>query len=222
MTASVSIAWRNCSRSISSIIGPSSGADLAHHRLGTLGDVQFGRTGLRYRRQRRVAHHLGRTGQTLGQHPHDHDDLVGIEPQLDEPLRMRGGLGVGPQVNGGVRIVNPRQTDGPLHALQQFEVDARLFTDFARRNVNAVVTESRREASSIGRERIADLLDGEAPLEQPRDQFGAFGTRFALESVEQSGGFDVDVFGHRLNVRRGPHGSPGPTTMASNVVMSSG
>ena len=57
-------------------------------------------------------------------------------------------------------------------------------------------------ASSSGHERASDLLDGDAALEQPRDQLGALVAGLALEAVEQSGRFDIEVFGHGHNVYR--------------------
>ena len=70
----------------------------------------------------------------------------------------------------------------------------------------------RREASRHGRERIPDLLDGNAAFQEPRDEFGPFRTSLALEAVEQPGRFDVDVFGHRVNVYRALRGRPEPST----------
>ena len=77
-----------------------------------------------------------------------------------------------------------RQPHGPLNALKQIEVDTRLLAGLARRDVGAVVAEYLPCGQQRGREGAPDLVDGDAPLEQPRDQFGAFGTGFALEAVE--------------------------------------
>ncbi len=61
----------------------------------------------------------------------------------------------------------------------------------------------RRAASSIGAKALLDLLDGDAPLEEPWDQLGTLGAGLALEAVEQARCLDVEVFfGHRLNVYR--------------------
>ena len=72
----------------------------------------------------------------------------------------------------------------PLNALKQIEVDTRLLAGLARRDVGAVITEDLPCGQQRGRDGAPDLLDGEAPLEQPRDQLGPFGTGLALEAVE--------------------------------------
>ena len=132
-----------------------------------------------------VAHHLGRVRQAFGEHPHDEHHLLGIQPQLDEPLRVRGGFAVGAHVHDRVGIVHPGQTDGALHALQQLQVDAVALADLARRHVGAVVADDvagGQQQRRIGR---PDLVGADALLEQPLDQLGALGTGVALESVEQ-------------------------------------
>ena len=49
-------------------------------------------------------------------------------------------------------------------------------------------------------------------LQQPLDEFGPLGAGLALETVEQPGRLDVEIFGHRLNVYRGRRAIFGPMT----------
>ena len=102
-----------------------------------------------------------------------------------------------------VGIVDARETECPLHGLQQFQVDAGFLADLPRRHVHAVVPDDAARRHQHRRELRPDVFDGEALTEQPLDQLGPFRPCHPVETVEQSrslDSFNIDVVGHRLNV----------------------
>ena len=111
--------------------------------------------------------------------------MIGIQPQLDEALYLRGGFAVGAHVHDRVGIVHPDQTDGALHALQQLQVDSVPLAHLARRNVGAVVADDVSGGQQQRRVGRPDLVAADALLEQPLDELGALRAGVALESVEQ-------------------------------------
>ena len=111
--------------------------------------------------------------------------MVGVQPQLDEPLGVRGGFAVGTHVDDRVGVVHSGQTDRALHALQQHQVDAVALADLAGRYVGAVVADQVAGGQQQRRVGRPDLVGGDALLKQPLDELGPLGARGALESVEQ-------------------------------------
>ena len=174
-----------------------------HQFAVRLGDLQFRRTRLDHRLEHDLAHHLGGLRHPVPEHPRDGDQLLAGETHIDEHLRARRGLRVRTQMNRRVGIVDPRQTECPLHRLEQFQVDAGVLADLPRRHVHAVVTDDAARRHQHRRELCPDVLDGEPVAEQPLDQLGPFGPCLPFETVEQArslDGFDTRVVGHRLNV----------------------
>ena len=170
---------------MSSIIGPSSGVMRAIKAWDVLRGLQFGVTRLQDGRQRGITHHFGGVRKPFGENTNDLHYLIGMDTELEELLRVGGGRPVGAQMHGRVGIVDAHQPDGPLDALQQFQVDAGRLADLARGHVIAVVTDQLARRHQHRNRRRPDLLSGDALLEQPLDQLGALGTSAALQTVEQ-------------------------------------
>ena len=213
LTASVSTACNSCTRSMSSISGPSIGATTpmsASDAFAVSSSVAPGlvvapSAAARITSAARVRPSASTcTTSTI---------WSGANPNSRNCLHVGERVPVDPRENGRVGILHAWQPDGALQPLQQLDVDAVLLADLAGGHQGPVVAECPSRRQQHRRERIADLLGGEATGEQPLDQLGAFGTRLALEPIEQSGSFDVDGFGHRVNVYRAPPRSPGPSTM---------
>ena len=123
--------------------------------------------------------------------------MLGIQAQFDETLGVGGGFTVGAHVNDGIGVVDPRQTDRALHALQQGQVDAVGLADLPGGHVGSVVTDEVAGGQQQWRIGRPDLFGGDALLEQPLQQFRPLGACAALESFEQ-------VVLHFVNVQREP------------------
>ena len=115
-------------------------------------------------------------------------------------MRVCGGGAVGAQMHGRVGVVDADQPNGALHALQQFQIDTGRLADLARRNVIAVVTHQPTRRHQHRSRRRADLVGGDALLEQPLDQLGALGACAAFQTVEQLLDFGISGFIHSANV----------------------
>ena len=97
-----------------------------------LGDLQFRRAGLDHRLKHHLPHHLGGLRHPVSEDARHGDQLLAGESDVDEHLCLRRGLGIGPQMNRRVGIVDPRQAECPLHRLEQFHVDAGVLADLSR------------------------------------------------------------------------------------------
>jgi hypothetical protein len=134
--------------------------------------------------------------QTIHQHPHDGNGLVGVDTEIKKQLGVRGGHGVRSRQNPGVGIVDPGQADGALQALQQLQVEPGRFADLARRNEHPVVAHHAIGWQQQRSDRRANLLDAEAPAQEPRDVLRALDARLTLEAAEQPRPLDVDLCRH--------------------------
>ena len=111
--------------------------------------------------------------------------MIGIQPQLNEPLRVCGGFAVGAHVHDGIGVVHSRKTDRALHALQQHQVDAVALADLPCRNVRAVVADQMAGGQQQRRVGRPDFVGGDALLKQPLDQLGSLRARGAFQSAKQ-------------------------------------
>ena len=134
--------------------------------------------------------------QPLHEHPHDGDRLVRVDTHIEKYLGVRDGLAVHSGQYRRVGILDPRQADSPLQALQQRQVEPGLLADFSRRQVNPVLAHYPIRRQQQRGDRGANLVDAKAAVEEPRDQLGTLGARLALEPVEQSQRLEVDVCCH--------------------------
>ena len=105
---------------------------MLHQFAVGLGDLQFRCARLDHRFQHDLAHHLGGLRHPLSEHARHGDHLLAGESRVDEHPCLRRSLCVGPQMHRRVRIVDPRETECPLHRLEQFEVDAGVLADLSR------------------------------------------------------------------------------------------
>ena len=68
--------------------------------------------------------------------------------------------------------------------------------------MTAVITDYTTRGQQHRGNGFPDPFDAEVLVEEPRDQFGPFLARLAVEAVEQPQTLDVDVRCHRANVQR--------------------
>jgi hypothetical protein len=146
------------------------------------------------RAQGRIAHDFGCVRKPLGQYPNHGQQLVGIDSEIEEALEVDGDTAVGPHEQRGVRVFDVRKSTGPQEAGQLVDVETRSGTDVPRREVRAVVADEPPGGQQHRRERRPDVLDADALVQQPGDQFGAFGTGVVRQTVEQTGFLAVPGF----------------------------
>ena len=119
---------------------------------------------------------------------------------------MKRGVAIGPHEHGRIGIINLGLSTGALEAIQFVDVDPYLLADLPRRQIRAVVAEHTPRGKQHRRERMPDLLNGDALIEQPPDQLGALTAVLADQAVEQTGGFQINGAGHDTGGRRSAQG----------------
>ena len=165
-------------------------------RFGCLGQLDLAGSGTQEGFESRLTHHCRGVLQPLDQHPHDGDRLVRVDTHIKKYLRVRDGLAVHSGQDGRVGILDPRQADRALQALQQLEVQPGRLADLSRRQANPVLAHHPIRRQQQRSDRGPNLVDAEAAVEEPRDQLGTLGARLALEPVEQPQRLEVDVCCH--------------------------
>ena len=93
-----------------------------------------------------------------------------------------------------------------MEAVQHIDVEADLLADLAGRNIGAVVAEDLARGEQHRRERLADLLDRDALVEQPRDQLSPFDAAPSGQPVQQPGRLHIEFVAHDTGGRRFAHG----------------
>lgn len=111
--------------------------------------------------------------------------MVGIQPQLNEPLCACGRLTVGTHVHHRVRIIHSGQTDSALHPLQQLEVNAIVLANLPCGYVGAVVADEVAGGQQQRRVGRPNLVGGDALLEQPLDKLRTLGARGTAQVAQQ-------------------------------------
>jgi hypoxanthine-DNA glycosylase len=147
-----------------------------------------------------LAHGFRRLLETVAQHPRHGDHLLAAQTHFDEDLRAGRGFAVGPQQDGRIGIVRPWHPKCALDRLEQLQIDAGFIADLAGGHIPTVIADDATRRQEHRRDGAPNLVDREALLKQPFDEFSPFGARLSIEAVEQA--FDVDVFGHGPNVYR--------------------
>ena len=147
-----------------------------------------------------MAHRLCGPGQAVTEQPGDLQQFVGVNARVEELPGELGGLRVGAQEHGSVRIFDPRQTHGTLHPLEQIDIDPRFGGGQPCRDILTVVTDDSPRRQHHWRRGATDLLEAHPTLDQPGDQLGALCPRLPFEPVEQSGCLEIDFVTHLPNV----------------------
>ena len=142
LTASVSNVCRSFRSSRAWTIGPTCGTAWCASASGTapFGQLDLAGSGTQEGFESRLTHHCRGVLQPLDQHPHDGDRLVRVDTHIKKYLRVRDGLAVHSGQDRRVGILDPRQADRALQALQQLEVQPGRLADLSRRHANPVLT----------------------------------------------------------------------------------